>query len=532
MFGVFARFRRRAARSSSAARGSARSAPTHPSLEVTPQELDARAQSGGRRHSRQVLDLTYVRTALGQSWPKVAPRLAMLIAQIVSQQLGARGCFARDGDRYLILFERTSDRAARARVERIAALIARLLPGKPDDEAKRRAIAAISGQPRKRRGWLKRLFGRLTGGKAEAPARAGGPGDAPAEAPTAAQGPSRQRAQAAPSPRVRTVVPVGGQAIEAPAVPAALAVPAAPAVAGPPARPAAAAVNPAPAAGTRAAPPRPSAVPGAAARQKKPPVRRTGPREFPPPGLTFVYQPLWEVRAGRISTYIATPVCDGEEENELLVGHEVMPQPADPRHLAQLDELLLRQAIRDVTQASAAAGRVGVSVHFSTLSDPARRQSYLMHCAGLSQEARERVVAEICDTPDEAATQAIEAIVRELCVFVRDVVAQVPVYQWDLRRWKDAGVMSVGVNRARNSMNETEFFAKFNRFAALAADTGLRSYLQNADTLSLTVAAVGAGATLVSSPLVADFDLTKRFAVVPYGLEQLYDRPALKAVAG
>ena len=45
--------------------------------------------------------------------------------------------------------------------------------------------------------------------------------------------------------------------------------------------------------------------------------------------------------------------------------------------------------------------------------------------------------------------------------------------------------------------------------------------------LSLSVAAVGAGATFVSGTIVADFDMTKRFRIEPYGLAQLYEQPGI-----
>jgi hypothetical protein len=289
------------------------------------------------------------------------------------------------------------------------------------------------------------------------------------------------------------------------------------------------AANNAPAPQRRPAQPQPQPPPNAPRPRSKvaAAMRRSGaPREFPPPGLMFAYQPFWEVRGGRISTYVSMPVCEGEDG--ILFGNEVLPLPAELRHVTQLDDLALKQAIKDMQQAQPTEGAsLAIPVHFATLAEVARRSAYLVQCADLPDELRTRFILEITDVPEETPKAVIDAVIVELKPFVRGVAIQLPVYQWDLRRWTDAGVIAVGVNRARNSMKETEFVSQFNRFSMLAADAGLKSYLQNAETLSLSVAAVGAGATFVSGTIVADFDLTKRFKIEPYGLAQLYEQPGL-----
>jgi len=220
------------------------------------------------------------------------------------------------------------------------------------------------------------------------------------------------------------------------------------------------------------------------------------------------------------------PVCEGEDG--ILIGNEVLPLPAELRHVTQLDDLALKQAIKDMQKSPSTEGAsVAIPVHFATLADAARRGSYLMQCSELSDGLRSRFILEIIDIPEETPKNVIETVIHELDPFVRGVAIQLPVYQWDLRRWTDAGVIAVGVNRSRNSMRETEFVSQFNRFSMLATDAGLKSYLQNADTLSLSVAAVGAGATFVSGTIVADFDMTKRFRIEPYGLAQLYEQPGI-----
>ena len=143
---------------------------------------------------------------------------------------------------------------------------------------------------------------------------------------------------------------------------------------------------------------------------------------------------------------------------------------------------------------------------------------------------RPRMILEIKDVPDDTSTPLIEAVVRDLRPLTRVIAVQLPLHQWDLRRWKEAGVTAVGVNRARSSMKETEFVAKFNRFTMLATDAVLKSYLKNADTLSLSVAAVGAGTTFLSGRVIADYDLSKRFDVVPYSVAQLYEQALPAAV--
>lgn len=503
MFRVLARLFRNQARAAAARSGAAPQAARR-SVELLLADFEVRAKTLRRHSSRQIIDLAYAKALLGRDWERVAPRMGQLIAQILEQQLGlSECCFARDGDRYHILFERTSERDAKARVAKIAAIIARLLPGKPDSATERTAIHALTGGPTVRKSWLSRVLKRIGSvfhrRKSSASRRA-------PEATEDLSAESSHPVQAAASPTAAS-----GEARAAQSKPGASATQLA--------------ANAAPAQPRRAAPPPPNAPrPRSKAALA---LRRSGaPREFPPPGLTFVYQPFWEVRGGRISTYISMPVCEGEDG--ILIGNEVLPLPAELRHVTQLDDLALKQAIKDVQQSKPTEGAsVAIPVHFATLADVARRSSYLMQCSELSDALRSRFILEIMDVPEETPKAVVETVIGELDLFVRGVTIQLPVHQWDLRRWTDAGVIAVGVNRARNSMRETEFVAQFNRFSMLAADAGVKSYLQNADTLSLSVAAVGAGATFVSGTIVADFDMTKRFKIQPYGLAQLYEQPGL-----
>ena len=506
MFRVLARLFTNQARARAAHSGAAPQAGRR-SVELLLADFEVRAKTiRRRRSSRQIIDLAYAKALLGRDWERIAPRMGQLIAQILEQQLGLSDCcFARDGDRYHILFERTSERDAQAKAAKIAAIIARLLPGKPDRATERTAIHALTDGSAVRKSWLSRVLKRIGNvfhrRKSSASHRAqkatedlSAESSHPVQAaasPTAAAGEARaaQSKHSAPAAKLA--------AIAAPAQP------------------------------RRAA--QPQALPNAPRPRSKAAMalRRSGaPREFPPPGLTFVYQPFWEVRGGRISTYISMPVCEGEDG--ILLGNQVLPLPAELRHVTQLDDLALKQAIKDVQKSQPTEGAsVAIPVHFATLAEVARRSSYLMQCSELPDSLRSRFILEIMDLPEETPKTVVDAVIGELNPFVRGVTIQLPVYQWDLRRWTDAGVIAVGVNRARNSMKETEFVAQFNRFSTLAADAGLQSYLQNAETLSLSVAAVGAGATFVSGTIVADFDLTKRFKVQPYGLAQLYDQPGL-----
>jgi hypothetical protein len=475
-------------------------------VELMLADFEARAKARRRRSSRQIIDLAYAKAVLGRDWERVAPRMGQLIGQILEQQLGlTECCFARDGDRYLILFERTSDREAQVKVAKIATIIARLLPGKKDGATERAAIHALAGGPVVRKNWFSRVlkrigsvFHRRKSSVNRRDREVDEDGSAESRPPqAAASGPEPDEIRIPKSKPSTPAKRFAGEDASAP--------------------PRRAAAQPPPQPPPNA--PRPRSKLAVA-------MRRSGaPREFPPAGLTFVYQPFWEVRSGRISTYISMPVCEGEDG--ILLGNEVLPLPAELRHVTQLDELALKHAIKDMGQSSTDGASLAIPVHFATLADVARRSSYLMQCSDLSDELRDRFILEIIDVPEETPKAVIEAVIAELDPFVRGVAIQLPVYQWDLRRWTDAGVIAVGVNRARNSMKETEFVAQFNRFSMLAADAGLKSYLQNAETLSLSVAAVGAGATFVSGTIVADFDLTKRFKIQPYGLAQLYEQPGL-----
>jgi len=499
---------------------------------VTLAELEAKVKSGRRRdrRCRQVIDLAFARTALGRDWERIAPRLAKAVAIILEQQIGHRGCFAHDGECYHILLEGMSEREAHARVAKVAAIIARLLPGKSDDASSHAAIAALTGGGTRRQGWLRRTLHRVGGIFRRGKARAADRTEAISAPPQSADKgePTSPAVEAAgsltphstmstrpqyPSRATAAYAPLSAaQAAQAPALIRASSQPVQKSYLPQPTYPQEPQAGPRPRAKTAAA------------------LKRLGaPREFPPPGLAFVYQPFWDVRGNRIASYISTPVCEGEDG--MLEGHEVLPLPAELRHVIQLDELAIRQLAKDLPQSPADAGAsVIVPVHFATISESARRKNYMLQYGEISSALRSRMILEIKDVPDDASTPLIEAVIRDLRPFTSAIAVELPLHQWDLRRWKKAGVTAVGVNRTRSSMKETEFVTKFNRFTMLATDAVLKSYLKNADTLSLSVAAVGAGTTLLSGHVIADYDMSKRFEVVPYSVAHLYEQ-ALPAAA-
>ncbi|MEI8396528.1 MAG: hypothetical protein WCF85_17485 [Rhodospirillaceae bacterium] len=250
--------------------------------------------------------------------------------------------------------------------------------------------------------------------------------------------------------------------------------------------------------GWEAAPASPSAEEAPAAA----PVRKSDEDTLEQADISYLYRPLWQVKANALNGYFCTMMVDD--------GNGVRPYQAmfaedseDTGRVATqalVDHLILRRALCDVTRLLELGQkcRVVASVHFTTLSSAKARRAYIEALRTIGEAARKLLILEIV-YPFSASSnlpvfEAANLIRSFACALFLQVKFEHPVFD-DL---KSAGILAVGVDLSPLVISETELFRKYESFCDHAAKAELRSYVTGLNTRSKTTAAVCSGFNFVS----------------------------------
>ena len=218
-----------------------------------------------------------------------------------------------------------------------------------------------------------------------------------------------------------------------------------------------------------------------------------------PKNVQTVYRPMWHVRRQMLTSYVSLPAVR-QAAQAIVVGDALLPEPAQPEATSALDLPLLRRAVNDLTAALKQRRRMIVMppVHAQTLFRPRFRDEFVEICRNSPEMARRHIVFELIvppgDMPDFQATD-IMAQIRQWC---RAVIVRLPLEVTTLNIWKQLGVHAVGVDVTDRVDNERRALKSLDRFAALADNTGLQSYVQGLPSVSTTTAAVCAGFSYVA----------------------------------
>ncbi len=218
-----------------------------------------------------------------------------------------------------------------------------------------------------------------------------------------------------------------------------------------------------------------------------------------PEHVQTVYRPMWHVRRQMLTSYVSLPAVRQAPQG-MVVGDALLPDPAQPEATSALDLPLLRRAISDLTGALKQRRRMIVMppVHAQTLFRPRFREEFVQICRNSPEMARRHIVFELIvppgDMPDFQATDIV-AQIRQWC---RAVIVRLPLDATSLNIWKQLGVHAVGVDVTDRVDNERRALKTLDRFAALADNSGLQSYVQGLPSVSTTTAAVCAGFSYVA----------------------------------
>lgn len=235
------------------------------------------------------------------------------------------------------------------------------------------------------------------------------------------------------------------------------------------------------------------------------------------------YIPMWDTRRQVISTFVAQPGLDSAF-NIISGWRDVLA--AEPAITPQiLDEAMLDEASMALDRLLQGGKRslVCLPVHYETLSTATLRAAYLARIRSLSADVRKHLILELVALPLGVPSIRLSDITAGLRQSCRAVIAQVDLRDPMLTVLRDVGITVAGLELGARPPDETQLINRLTAFSAAVHKAAMASYLHGIPSLSIAVAAVGAGFTYVSGRPVASPQEGLRM-VERYGLQDLYYR--------
>ncbi len=218
-----------------------------------------------------------------------------------------------------------------------------------------------------------------------------------------------------------------------------------------------------------------------------------------PPNVQTVYRPVWHVRRQLLTSYSCLPAVR-HPTLPMVVGDALLPESARPEATSALDLPLLRRAVGDLTGALKQRRRMIVMppLHAQTLFRPRFRDEFMAVCRNCPALTRRHLVFELVVPPEEMPGFQATDVVAQLRHWCRAVIVRLPLETDTLYIWKELGVHAVGIDLTDRAGDERQVLKALDRFAALAENTGLQSYVQGLPSFSTTTAAVCAGFSYIA----------------------------------
>ncbi len=222
--------------------------------------------------------------------------------------------------------------------------------------------------------------------------------------------------------------------------------------------------------------------------------------------VSFLYRPLWQVKANALNAYFcAMMVDDGTAPRPYHALFADLAETAGQAPIHTLaDQLTLRKGLGDIAALISLGKkcRVVVPVHFSTLNSAKARHAYVEMLRTVSDEQRKLLVIEIIYPFSAISNLPIFEAAGLIKNFACALFLQVKFKHPSLDTLKSCGIIAVGVNLEGLSVQDTELFKRFDALCDSAAQAGLRSYVHGLNTRSKTTAAVCSGFDFVCGDIV------------------------------
>jgi hypothetical protein len=225
--------------------------------------------------------------------------------------------------------------------------------------------------------------------------------------------------------------------------------------------------------------------------------------------LALVWRPTWVAVGESISAYSARVVRRDHDKAEPIEGCWAYPE-GDAATALTLDRFVVNSAVRDIRNAARNAQEgvpqpsVILPLSWQSLSSE-QRQGVIIALSDLTQETRNtRVVIEIFHIPDDVPSFEVEAVVSYLSGLCREVLVRTRLSSWRASLAAEVGVSKVGLDlselRPEEKMDDEQLLAVLARIQEETAKDGIGCYLWSARRKKVVGGVVQGGFDMVNGP--------------------------------
>ena len=207
----------------------------------------------------------------------------------------------------------------------------------------------------------------------------------------------------------------------------------------------------------------------------------------------FVFLPMVGMRKKITSTFLCVPVRALKGIH--VSGYDVLLDSSDPKHIFGIDMLTLRKGASELEalRKEEARSLLALPVHFETLADVQRRDSYLDYLAATFTGQKRRVVLEVVGLPEGIPQTRLFELLTQLRPHTRAIMARFSLDHTYFEDFRTAGLHAVGVDVYSPRRSEATVMKKLDAFVANAKKCQLKAYVHGVRTISLYTAAISSG---------------------------------------
>ena len=248
---------------------------------------------------------------------------------------------------------------------------------------------------------------------------------------------------------------------------------------------------------------------------------------FPPPDLRADFRPFWEIKSKHVTMYGITPMSSWG--GHLHSGYTaILPRNFGASETVALDQMLLNEAVAALGASRRPEHRALAitSLHAMTLEDDAASAEFLDACKSIPEALRARLLFEIVDVHRLIGSAESHGKILRLAKFGRGMLGRSSVRTTNLSFAKTMGLLAVGFDLADDTRTEGPLLSDVETFAVIAARSKLESYARGLDSVSLTIAALGAGIGYIEGASLSQQDQDSGLKILPFQIQDLYGLPA------
>ena len=248
---------------------------------------------------------------------------------------------------------------------------------------------------------------------------------------------------------------------------------------------------------------------------------------FPPADLRLEYRPFWNLKSNLLTTYGIVPACN--RRGQPCAGYtNILPRHFTGDETLALDKLLLQESVATLasTARSENLALVITSLHAATLQHAATALEFIHCCKSIRKSLSSRLLFEIVNVDRLIGLAEAHERVVLLSTLGRGVLGRTSIKAKNLSVLKAIRVTAVGFDLSDDRQEEALLMKDLDIFAVVAQRSKLESYARGLSTLSLTVAAVGAGIGYLEGVPLNRSDSSNKLRILPFRINKLYGLPS------